>query len=155
VRNSPSARPAPQFADDLAPGGAVDRDGCNPGGFLEISVQAAAKSAFRLQAPNEDLNRPSPQPCWGLSGTTIRRHGMFRSLWMLRLATVADDTQRLIDELSTPIACRPELPLAQFESQAGGALVAVFARRIERALRNEVRTTRIATIQHVYDDKLD
>jgi len=89
-----------QFADDLAPRGAVERDGCDASGFLEISVLAAAKSAFRLQAPNEDLNRAvAAAVLQAFPAQLFDACGLFRSLWMLRLATVADDTQRLIDEL--------------------------------------------------------
>jgi hypothetical protein len=89
-----------QFADDLSPGGAVAADGCDPAGFLEISVQAAAKSSLRTRSPNDDLNRSVASAVLeAFPSHLFDAHGLFRSIWMLRLAATADDTQRLIDEL--------------------------------------------------------
>jgi hypothetical protein len=101
-----------QVADDLSPGGAVANDGCDAAGFLEISVQAAAKSAFRSPAPNEDLNRAVASAVLeAFPAELFDAHGLFHSLWMLRLAAVADDTQRLIDELfDSERLPPPELP---------------------------------------------
>jgi hypothetical protein len=101
-----------QFAADLAPGGAVESDGCDPTGFLEVSVQAAAKSAFRSPAPNEDLNRSvAAAVLEAFPAELFDAHGLFHSLWVLRLTAVADDTQRLIDELfDSERLPPPELP---------------------------------------------
>ena len=101
-----------QFADDLAPAGAGERDGSDATGFLKISVQAAAKNAFRSPAPNEDLNRAVASAVLeAFPGELFDSHGLFHSLWMLRLAAVADDTQRLIDELfDSERLPPPELP---------------------------------------------
>jgi hypothetical protein len=101
-----------QFAEDLAPGGAVANDGCDPAGFLEVSVQAAAKSALRTPAPNEDLNRSVASAVLeAFPSHSFDAHGLFRSLWILRLAATADDTQRLIDELfDSERLPPPELP---------------------------------------------
>jgi hypothetical protein len=101
-----------QFAEDLAPGGAVGADGCDPAEFLEASVQAAAKSSLRQPAPTEDLNRSvAAAVLEAFPAQSFDAHGLFRSLWILRLTATADDTQRLIDELfhseSLP---PPELP---------------------------------------------
>ncbi len=56
--------------------------------------------AFNARPPNADLNAQ-------LAASIIRAFaadqfddcGVLRSLWMMRLASTADDTQRLLDEL--------------------------------------------------------
>lgn len=64
------------------------------------SLQTAVGHALTAPSPNADLNaRVAGAVVGALPTEQFDSCGVLRSLWMMRLAAAADDTQRLIDEL--------------------------------------------------------
>ncbi|MBL9090757.1 MAG: hypothetical protein JNL96_06005 [Planctomycetaceae bacterium] len=98
-----------QFKRELDPATAtLASNAADRAALLETSIRSAIGLAFNARSPNADLNAQ-------LAASIIRAFaadqfddcGVLRSLWMMRLASTADDTQRLLDELFRQETVRP------------------------------------------------
>ena len=68
--------------------------------FASSTLQSAVAHALSTPSPNADLNAQVAGAILGaLPAEQFDSCGVLRSLWMMRLSTTADDTQRLLDEL--------------------------------------------------------
>lgn len=104
-----------QFKQELDPATAtLATDAADRAALLEASIRSAIGLAFNARSPNADLNSQ-------LAASIIRAFasdqfddcGVLRSMWMMRLASTADDTQRLLDELFRQEAARPGITHAR------------------------------------------
>jgi hypothetical protein len=78
-------------------GAAGDRD---PAGVLQTTVRSLVRHALLEDAPNADLNeRVAAAILSGFPPDLFDHHGLFRSLWLLRLMKTADDAERWITDL--------------------------------------------------------
>jgi hypothetical protein len=68
--------------------------------FLQTTIRTFAARAFAESAPCPDLNvRVATAVLGGFAPELFDSCGTLRSLWMMRLTKIADDTQRLVTEL--------------------------------------------------------
>ncbi len=97
-------------ADMRAPAGAPS-DAPDPTALYQASLHSAVGLAFSDPAPNADLNARIAGAILGaFPMEQFDSCGVLRSLWMMRLAHTADDTQRLLDELFHNETAAPRLP---------------------------------------------
>ncbi len=88
---------AREFAEDL------QRQGGEPPWTLTVASLRAAFPRTHFTSPNADLNERIASSIVGcFPAEVFNSTGLFRSLWLMRLMAVADDTQGLIDELLQP-----------------------------------------------------
>lgn len=92
---------AREFAED------VHRDGNQPPWTLVTASLRAAFPRGLSASPNGDLNERIASSILGcFPADVFEATGLFRSLWLMRLMAVADDTQGMIDELLQPVGSR-------------------------------------------------
>lgn len=85
------------YAADLATG---NLDEPNPAALLQTTLRSLVRHALVDSSPNADLNaRLAAAVLAGFSSNLFDDHGLFRSLWLLRLTKTADDAQRLMSDL--------------------------------------------------------
>lgn len=83
--------------DDLAP---HEFGGGDAAALAGVSLLTSVRHSFHAAAPNPDMNRRVAASVLGaFAAPHFDSCGVFRSLWMLRIATTADETQRLITEM--------------------------------------------------------
>jgi hypothetical protein len=83
--------------DDLAP---HDFGGGDSAALAETSLLMSVRHSFHAAAPNPDMNqRVAASVLGAFAAPHFDSCGVFRSLWMLRIAATADETQRLITEM--------------------------------------------------------
>jgi hypothetical protein len=88
------------YAADLSSGGiavAGDRD---PAAVLQTTLRSLVRHALLEAAPNADLNeRVAAAILSGFPPDLFDHHGLFRSLWLLRLMKTTDDAERWMTDL--------------------------------------------------------
>lgn len=85
--------------------------------FLQTTIRTFATRAFHESAPCADLNlRLATSVLGGFAPELFDSCGVIRSLWMMRLTKIADDTERLVTELfrSEREPYDPHLPTRRF-----------------------------------------
>jgi len=83
--------------DDLAP---HEFGGGDSAALAGASLLASVRHSFHAAAPNPDMNtRVAASVLGAFAAPHFDSCGVFRSLWMLRIAATADETQRLITEM--------------------------------------------------------
>ncbi|MCE9604847.1 MAG: hypothetical protein K8U03_08095 [Planctomycetia bacterium] len=100
-----------RFATNLKEG-ALSRSGpCDVGALASASLLTSIRHSFDTVAPNPDMNaRVAASVLGAFAAPHFDSCGVFRSLWMLRLATTADDTERLITDMFRADALGIDMP---------------------------------------------
>ncbi|MGC3966717.1 MAG: hypothetical protein QM775_04910 [Pirellulales bacterium] len=99
------------LADDYRRSQAAEALPLDPVDVALASLHSAVAHALSARSPNADLNAKVASAIVGaLPAEQFDSCGVLRSLWMMRLSTTADDTQRLLDELfhNSPRSPLPE-----------------------------------------------
>lgn len=100
-----------QLTADMHAPTAAANDSPDPAALYQASLHTAVGLAFSDPAPNADLNARIAGAILGaFPMEQFDSCGVLRSLWMMRLANTADDTQRLLDELYQNEPTTPRLP---------------------------------------------
>jgi hypothetical protein len=88
------------YVADLSSGGIAGAGERDPSGVLQTTLRSLARHALLEDAPNPDLNeRVAAAILSGFPPDLFDHHGLFRSLWLLRLMKTADDAERWMSDL--------------------------------------------------------
>jgi len=108
-----------EFAQDLHDRG----NGRQAWLLLLASLRASFQQGLDEVSPNADLNaRIAAGILACFPSELFDSTGLFRSLWLMRLTSIADDTQGMIDELLTPTAAQESKPSFTLPSGRGRCL---------------------------------
>ena len=89
-----------KMATDFREGATRVRRMGDPAAWADVTLRTAAKHAFASPAPNFDLNaKVAAAVLETLPADLFDSLGLLRSAWMIRMATTADDAQRLVSEM--------------------------------------------------------
>lgn len=89
-----------RFAANLHAHPADPTGPCDAEALADASLLTSIRHSFHHAAPNGDMNaRVASSILGAFAAPHFDSCGVFRSLWMLRLATTADETQRLITDM--------------------------------------------------------
>jgi hypothetical protein len=95
-------RRASDFADDLRQRGHL-QGGRHSWPLTLATLRAAFQHGFSIESPNADLNaRIASSILSCFPAEVFDATGLMRSLWMVRMSAMAEDTQGLIDGLLAP-----------------------------------------------------
>lgn len=88
------------YAADLGAAPAADAEEPEPRAVLQTTLRSLARHALVEPSPSADLNaRLAASIMAAFPADLFDDHGLFRSLWLLRLMKTADDAQRLMSDL--------------------------------------------------------
>jgi hypothetical protein len=103
-----------QYAATLPPAGTADSAGRNPIEVLQATLRTLVRHALIEPAPSPDLNaRTAAAVLAGFEPDLFDHFGLFRSLWLMRLMTTADDAQRMTNDYFR-IAASPDAAAPPF-----------------------------------------
>lgn len=102
-----------RFAENLREHATPDHGPCDVAALANASLLTSIRHSFHSAAPNHDMNaRVASSVLGSFAAPHFDSCGVFRSLWMLRLATTADETQRLITDMFRADALGTVVPTA-------------------------------------------